>query len=285
MVFVRDRKYMLKNLYIDHNRISYFDQNEDLPRAIIFIHGNSLGHRSFERQFASPDLKGYRLLAIDLPGHGESSAHSSYNLPEFSKILSEFITSLNLIDYILVGHSLGGHVALESLEFLNPAGVMIIGTPPVTNPLSAGMFLPHPAMGILYKNDLTDEEIMTLLEAFGSEDIGQFKKTDPAFRSLFAEGLSQSLFKDEVTLLRDYKGQKAIILGSEDPLVSRDYLITNFEMNDLWKEQIIILEGGHSVHQQNPEDFITVMLDFAAHSFHKSYMNKIFTSLPMAQQQ
>lgn len=275
---------MLKNLYFDHHRISYLDQNEDLPRAIIFIHGNSLGHRSFERQFASPDLKGYRLLAINLPGHGDSTTDTSYNLPKFSHLLSEFISALNLFDFILVGHSLGGHVALESLEYLNPAGVMIIGTPPVTKPLLPGMFHPHPAMDLLYKNELTDEEIMTLLEAFGSTDIEQFKKTDPAFRRLFAEGLSQSLFKDEITLLRNFKGQKAIILGSADPLVNKDYLDENIEVKDLWNERVIVLEGGHSVHHQNPEDFMTTMLDFAAHSFRQSYMNNIFTSLPMAQQ-
>lgn len=276
---------MLKSLYVDHNRISYFDQNEDLPRAIIFIHGNSMGHQSFELQLASPALNGYRLLALNLPGHGDSSKDSSYNVPEFSRILSEFISALNIFDYILVGHSLGGHVALEALEFLNPAGVMIIGTPPVSIPFLPGMFLPHPAMELLYKNDLTDEEIISLLEAFGTKDIEQFKKTDPAFRTLFAEGLSKGMFKDEITLLRDFKGQKAIILGSDDPLVNKEYLNTNIELKDLWKEQVIILEGGHSVHEQNPEDFITVMLDFAAHSFHQSYMNNIFTSLPMAQQQ
>lgn len=275
---------MLKNLYVGHHRISYFDLNHDLPRAIIFIHGNSLNNQSFRHQLASPDLQDYRLLAINLPGHGDSSASSTYSVPEFSDILSEFISSLNLFDYILVGHSLGGHVAIESLEFLNPAALMIIGTPPVAKPFLPGMFQAHPAMELLYKNDLNDDEIKILLDAFGTEDIHSFKKTDPSFRRLLAEGLSQGLFKDEVILLKKFTGKKAVILGCDDPLVNREYLNTNIELTNLWKEKVILLEGGHSVHEQNPEVFNSLIREFATQSFQASYMDKLLSSLPMAQQ-
>ncbi len=252
---------MIKNMFLDQNRISYFDANESLRKTILFIHGNSLGLKSFSRQLTSPDLQGFRLVAIDLPGHGDSSFDEIYNLKKFSLLLSEFVSVLDLTDYVLVGHSLGGHVALESLEFLNPAGVMVIGTPPVSIPMRADMFLPHPAMELLYKNDLSDSEIITLLHAFGTDEIDQFKKTDPAFRRLLAEGLSQSLFKDETELLRNFRGQKALVLGSQDPLVSRQYVENNID------ERLFIIEGGHSVHRENAEEFNPVLLDFTNHCF------------------
>jgi len=263
---------MLKNLFINSNRISYFDQNEAADKAIIFVHGNSLNLHSFKHQLNSPALEAYRLVALDLPGHGDSFRNTSYNVPEFSALLSSFVSELNITDYILVGHSLGGHVVLESLDSLTPSGVMIIGTPPVTIPLQAGMFHPHPAMELLYKGNLSDGEVLQILRAFDStreltsNDITLFRKTDPAFAGLFAEGLSQSLFKDEVKLMEKYTGKKSVVLGESDPLVGREYIEMNTQPGEL-----VIIPGGHSVHSENPAAFNKHLFDFAQQCFQTLY--------------
>jgi len=78
----------------------------------------------------------YRLICIDLPGYGESDAPTlpvkTYSFPGFADAVTEVINSLELENFIVVGWSLGGHVALELTSRLPQLqGLLITGTPPI----------------------------------------------------------------------------------------------------------------------------------------------------------
>jgi len=96
---------------IDGNRIHFVDRGEGAP--IVFVHG--LGgqlHHFLHPTF--PLLPGFRLIALDRPGSGYSvrGADASARLPEQARVIADLITELGLQRPLLVGHSLGGTVAL-----------------------------------------------------------------------------------------------------------------------------------------------------------------------------
>jgi len=100
-----------KFVEIDGNRIHFVDMDEGRP--IVFVHG--LGgqlHHFLHPTF--PMLPGFRLIALDRPGSGYSvrSADATARLPEQARIVADFIKELGLQQPLLVGHSLGGTVAL-----------------------------------------------------------------------------------------------------------------------------------------------------------------------------
>ncbi len=61
-------------LQINNIRLAYVEQNLTATKTIIFVHGNSLSSKMWQKQFNSELLKEYRLIAFDLPAHGKSSA-------------------------------------------------------------------------------------------------------------------------------------------------------------------------------------------------------------------
>ncbi|MCO5145991.1 MAG: alpha/beta fold hydrolase [Aquamicrobium sp.] len=94
--------------------IHYVERGEGRP--ILFIHGlgGTLHHmrRPLMEQFGD----GYRLIALDRPGSGYSTRPSRFDgrLSEQARLIAGFIDALALERPLLVGHSLGGAVALAT---------------------------------------------------------------------------------------------------------------------------------------------------------------------------
>lgn len=96
---------------IGGNRIHYLEAGEGRP--IVFVHGLG-GQLHHFRYSMFPILTGYRLIALDRPGSGYSvrAAGATARLPEQAEVIVKFIEALGLEKPLLVGHSLGGAVAL-----------------------------------------------------------------------------------------------------------------------------------------------------------------------------
>jgi pimeloyl-ACP methyl ester carboxylesterase len=81
-------------------------------RPLLLIHGLGLTQRSWGRvshRLASR----FRVVTYDQRGHGASSRASHYSRSAFLRDLEAVAAALDLKDVILVGHSLGGHLAVE----------------------------------------------------------------------------------------------------------------------------------------------------------------------------
>lgn len=202
----------------------YREKNSNKSVAIVFLHGNSLNSTSFDKQFHSPLLSNYRLVAIDLPGHGRSNRQTDYSIPSVVRAIKDFCNSLPVEEFILVGHSLGGHLAIQSLELLEKCkGLFIFGTPPLGNAQDmAEAFLPNPVMPLVFKAELSDHEIDDLAAAFGSMNLKStisttIRETDPLFRELLAASIGKGELDDEKAILIRNNIPVAIIHGGKIP--------------------------------------------------------------------
>lgn len=79
--------------------------------ALLLVHGFTDTSRSFS--LLAPHLAGRRLIMPDLRGHGASQDSSGYRVADFARDIAELIRRLRLDRPILVGHSLGGMVAIS----------------------------------------------------------------------------------------------------------------------------------------------------------------------------
>ena len=97
----------------DGVRISYTSEGHG-ETAIVFIHGWTLDHTHWRFQIKEFS-KSFRVIAIDLPGHGASGANrKSWTYEGLGADVSSVVRGLKLQRVILVGHSMGGPVALAA---------------------------------------------------------------------------------------------------------------------------------------------------------------------------
>jgi pimeloyl-ACP methyl ester carboxylesterase len=98
--------------------------------AIVFVHGWSCDRTYWRHQVPAFEST-YRVVTIDLAGHGESGAgRDSWTVPAFGADVVAVVDALDLRDAVLVGHSMGGDVIVEAALSLGErvAGLVWVDT-------------------------------------------------------------------------------------------------------------------------------------------------------------
>jgi pimeloyl-ACP methyl ester carboxylesterase len=261
---------------LDGQRIA-FRQSAGQDRPVIFVHGNSCSSSTWNDTLQGPFGQRFRCLALDLPGHGNSAKADDpkdYSLPGYAKVLSDFAKASQAETAVIVGWSLGGHIALEAAPH-NPqaAGFVIFGTPPIaTADQMSVAFLPNPAMAFTFAPSISADEARSYAEAFtaprSSLDLGgivaDVQRTDGAARAGLGASLAEGRYADEVAITSELRKPLAILHGEGEQLISLDYLRT-LRIPALWRQEIQLIPGaGHAPHLETPEAFTALLGQFVA---------------------
>ncbi len=256
-----------KMLQISSQKIAYYESPGTGP-AVMLIHGNSSSGLAYQRQIQSWLGEKYRLVAIDLPGHGDSepfAAKSAYGLPGYAATVAAAAKALGMEDAVFVGWSLGGHIVLEAHDRLEKAkGFVIFGAPPLAfPPAMKEAFLPNPAVEIGFKADITEEEARTYAASFFAPGtsvpetpfVTDILRTDGNARSGLAASIKPDGYQDEVEIVANLSIPLAIFHGEEEQLVNKAY-IGKLTMPTLWRGEIqVIGAAGHAPQWEQPEEF------------------------------
>jgi pimeloyl-ACP methyl ester carboxylesterase len=99
---------------INSKTITYMDQGQGAP--IILLHGFCGSSKYWDKVI--PQLAdNYRVIAPDLPGHGQSDAISGeYTIDDLTEVIKTLLDELHLKSVTMFGHSLGGYITLAFAE-------------------------------------------------------------------------------------------------------------------------------------------------------------------------
>ncbi|MCL7987011.1 alpha/beta hydrolase [Sphingobacterium sp. lm-10] len=86
--------------------IHYHDQGSGKP--VVLIHGWPLSHTSWQNQITTLVDAGYRVIAYDRRGFGDSTTGNAYDYDSLTSDLHALLEELDLKEVTLVGFSMGG---------------------------------------------------------------------------------------------------------------------------------------------------------------------------------
>ncbi len=132
---------------------------------VVLIHGAGSNHLVWASELRR--LTGFRSLAIDLPGHGRSEGAARQTIEAYAESVTHFLSAFDIYQAILIGHSMGGAVALQ-IALSEPNRVAALGL------IASGAYLAVP------------RELMEAL-------------SNPAMMPLALQWLRQRLFGPEVS--------------------------------------------------------------------------------------
>ena len=101
----------MQHLETSAGRVAYEDHGRG--PAVVLLHANAHDHHDFD-PIIGRLATGHRTIAVDFPGHGESTwagSPSDLTAARFPSVLSEIVDNLALEHVVLVGCSVGGFAA------------------------------------------------------------------------------------------------------------------------------------------------------------------------------
>jgi pimeloyl-ACP methyl ester carboxylesterase len=252
-----------------------FVESAGTGRPVVFVHGNSSSARVWQQVLAGAFGDRFRCLALDLPGHGRSAPAADpdvYSMPGYAAVLAGFLTETAAENAVVVGWSLGGHIAIEAAPNLSgAAGFVVFGTPPVGDAAQLGeAFLANPAVNIGYAAEVDKAAAQSYATSFlapGStlpidDFVADILATDGAARAGLLASIQAGRFADEVGIVARLTQPIAVLHGQQEQLVNLDYL-RGLTMPTLWRQAVQVLPGaGHAPQTETPREFAELLTEF-----------------------
>jgi pimeloyl-ACP methyl ester carboxylesterase len=246
--------------------IAFIDTGSGFP--IVFVHGNSCSSEVFKKQVAAFRDR-YRIIAIDLPGHGKSSfphdPDKVYNIPGYAQIIHEVVNYLNLGSFAMVGFSLGGNIALQYSQIPNNhlQGIMMISSAPMKYSQEAMIaYPPYKGSFVAHPEKLTESQAKQYMKAggFDVDDPAIYfmvldaMKTDGAARAKMVASVVAGKGIDETEIVGKLNIPLAIVAGSKDTALGLDYM-AHLNYANLWHEKLNLIDhASHAIPIHQPDE-------------------------------
>jgi pimeloyl-ACP methyl ester carboxylesterase len=256
----------LKNILYKNTKISFTDSGEGA--AIVLLHG-FLENKKMWQDYIALFSENYRVIAIDLLGHGESDCLGYvHSMEDNANAVHEVLEHLQIEKAIILGHSMGGYVSLAFAE-LYPENIQkLVLLNSTSKEDSAEKKLNRTRAIKAVKQNYVNFVSLAIANLFSENNrtklAGEIEKVKTEALKTPLQGIVASLEgmkirKDRETLLRENLFPVLLILGKKDPVLNYEESITQIENTSVG---LISFDDGHMSHIENKEELKKVLLEF-----------------------
>lgn len=247
-------------------KINFHSSGKGKP--IVFLHG-FLANTSMWEETVTHISQEYHCITIDLLGHGNSeNIGYIHTMEEMSHAVHSVCKKLAIKNPILVGHSMGGYVALAYLELYPKAvaGLALINS--TASPDSKERKLNRDRAISIVKKNPTAYTSMAIANLFAQENRTTLKdaienvKNQAASISLqgILSGLEgMKIRKDRHAILKDFENPKIMFAGIKDPILNYEDIS---QESKIANTKLITFDGGHMTYLENKTEYLNELLCF-----------------------
>jgi len=279
----------LRECVVLGNRVAYYERGAGT--TLVLVHGLFGDHMDWA-PVLEPLAAKYRVIALDLPGFGDSDKSARHYTPEFYiDALHAFFSTLDLRKIVLVGNSLGGLLSslyaaahperLQSLVLVSSAGMREYSAWEqrlATDRFSLGNLLALRPEHIEPLFSLNFAQLTSQRVAYLERQRAKLLRTDYAsYARVLSECAAFAFARPVVPLLREVRLPILLLWGDRDPVFPPD--LARAALPVLLQAELALIAGAsHMPQMDQPEDFVRAMERFIQEQ--KGEWNEVQASKP-----
>ena len=242
-------------------------KKEGTGEVLVLIHG-FLENLSMWDEMAVELSKTWQVIRVDLPGFGKSDCiEETHSMELFAECTQQLLLELNIDKFTLIGHSMGGYVALALSEicpekinhFILFHSTAKADSEQKKNDRSRAIKTVKEKQNVYLKTAIP----FLFPEQFQPSCSGYIQKMIAEAKNLRSSGIIAALKgmqqrKDSNELLKSFSYRKTYIAGTFDPLLNVAALREEASNNEA--NFIEIENAGHMSHFECPSETINTFL-------------------------
>lgn len=246
-----------KQLLYKNTTINYYDQGKG--NTIVFLHGFLENHKMW-LPYLDRFSQNHRVIALDLLGHGNTGCLGYiHTMEEMADTVFAVISELKIRKITLIGHSMGGYVALAFAELYpdNIRGIALIAS--TSRADSEERKLNRNRAIELVKKNHTSFIKISIANLFQTEDRIRFEKEIEAVKNealktplqgiiAALEGMKQRPDREVILHFAPYP--ITLILGTNDTVMPLEETKSQVDGTEVLLTE---LSGGHMLQIENQQ--------------------------------
>lgn len=194
-------------------------------------------------------------IRVDLPGHGNSPHIDCEDMASMAELVAESLSSDELVDPVVVGHSMGGYVALELLKYLERPKLILLNSNFWSDSEQKRADRVRVAEVVKHHKDAFIVEAIPNLFAEPSRHYEEVDKLiseakNMKWEAIASASLAMRARSDNVEIVKELGRNCLIIQGQNDSVVPKEVMKEHALSLD---QNPRFVDSGHMAHIENPE--------------------------------
>lgn len=256
----------MNHIQFKNTSISYSDTGKG--NCIILLHG-FLENQSMWNNYITTFSNKNRVITIDLLGHGETECLGYvHSMEDNADVVHAVLSELRIRKAILVGHSMGGYVALAFAELYpeNVKGLVLLNSTARADSEERKLNRDRAIRAV--KQSFVNFISLSIANLFSEVnrerlaaeiEIVKNKALKTPLQGIVASLEGMKIRNDREVLLHLTAFPKLLILGEKDPVLPFE---ETKEQVDNTKVQLVTFPDGHMSHIENQEALTQILLTF-----------------------
>ncbi|MNX36118.1 3-oxoadipate enol-lactonase 2 [compost metagenome] len=256
----------MKTLLYKNTKISYLDSGTG--NTIVLLHG-FLENKKMWKDYVDFFSEKYRVVTIDLLGHGESEPLGYvHEMEDNASVVNEVLEHLKIEKATILGHSMGGYVGLAFAELYPQKIQKLVLLNSTSKEDSAEKKLNRTRAIKAVKQNYVSFVSLAIANLFSENNrirlVDEIEKVKEQALKTPLQGIIASLEgmkirKDREWLLHENRFPVLLILGKKDPVLNYEESLSQIEDTTA---ELVSFEDGHMSHIENKEALKAVLLNF-----------------------